>query len=184
MMAESKERLSTPSAETLALAGLSDEAKPLLGEDATPVGRIQKLAAAGLFPDAIKYLAHSLDARSCIAWALACARQLPAADRTPAELDALLAVEKWLAEPTDANRRASQFASEAAELSSPPGCIAMAVFFAEGSIAPVGMNPVAAPPQIAQKIASAGTILAVVEQPEKASERYQQCVRLGLQAAA
>jgi hypothetical protein len=94
----------------------------------------------------------------------------------------LLAVEKWLAEPTDAHRRASQSAAEAARLSTPAGCIAIAVFFAEGSIAPPEVAAVPPPPRLAQKIAAAGIILAVVEDPEKVSERYRSCVQLGLQA--
>jgi hypothetical protein len=60
----------------------------------------------------------------------------------------------------------------------------MAVFFSEGSsIAPPELTAVPAPPQVAQKIAAAGIILAVVEEPEKAPERYQRCLHFGLEAA-
>ncbi len=180
-MAESKERLSALSSETLVLAGVSDDATCVLSEHLTPADNIEKLSHVGLFPDAIKYLAHSLESRSCIVWSLSCARRLQA-NATPVEQAALLAVEKWLAEPTDAHRRASQSAAEAARLSTPAGCIAIAVFFAEGSIAPPEVAAVPAPPRLAQKIAAAGIILAVVEDSEKVSERYRSCVQLGLQA--
>ena len=180
-MAETKERLSGLSSETLALAGLSDDAICVLSEYSTPMANVEKLSSVGLFPDAIKYLAHSLEGRSCIVWSLSCARRLHA-NATPVEQNAMLSVEKWLAEPTDAHRRAAQAAAEEARLSSPAGCIAIAVFFSEGSIAPPEVAAVPAPPRIAQKIAAAGIILAVVEDPEKASDRYRSCVQLGLQA--
>jgi hypothetical protein len=182
-MAEPKGQLSTPSSQTIAIAGLTDDAKHLVAEGSTPAARVGQLASIGLFPDAIKYLAHSFAGRPCIAWSLSCARELQP-DVTPAEQNAFMAVEKWLADPSDANRRASGFASEEAQLSTPAGCIAMAVFFSEGSsIAPPQLTAVPAPPQVAQKIAAAGIILAVVEEPEKAPERYQRCLHAGLEAA-
>lgn len=182
-MAEPKGQLSTPSSQTIAIAGLTDDAKLVVGEGSTPAACVGKLASIGLFSDAIKYLAHSLAGRPCIAWSLSCARQLQP-DVTPAEQSAFMAVEKWLADPSDTNRRASRLASEQAQLSTPAGCIAMAVFFSEGSsIAPPELAAVPAPPQVAQRIAAAGIILAVVKEPEKAPERYRRCVHAGLEGA-
>jgi len=141
---------------------------------------VSDLAAAGLFPDALKVLAHSLGGRKCIAWALACLRELKVS--TPKQEVAVAAVEKWLAEPNDDNRRAAQAASEQAQISTPAGCIALAAFFSEGSIAPKGANEVPPPPHVAEKIAAGGVLLAVVSEPTKAAERYQRCIALALRA--
>lgn len=178
-MADSNGGLRTVSSDALAVADLSDDAKKILHQTSTPAGDIAQLTKAGLFPDALKYLAQALEAGPCITWSVACARQVQA-HFTQQEQEALTAVEKWLAQPDDENRRASQAAAEEAQLSSPAGCIAMATFFAEGSIAPRGLAEVPPPPHLAQKMASAAVILAVTKEPEKAAERYQQCVQIGL----
>lgn len=175
-----KVQLSTPPAETLSVAELSEEAKPILRDDSTPTGFVVDLAKAGLYTDALKQLAHALGGRRCIGWSLASIRKL---QPKPAEKEqrALATVEKWLAEPNDANRRAAQKAAEKAQISTPAGCVAMAVFFVEGSIAPPEAQDVPVPPHVAEKIAAAGIMLAVVgSEPEKADERYKQSLELGL----
>jgi hypothetical protein len=158
---------------------LSEEAQIILRPDASSAASVSDLAAAGLFPDALKVLAHSLGGRKCIAWAMACLRELKLS--TPKQEVAIAAVEKWLAEPNDDNRRAAQDAAQQAKISTPAGCIAQAVFFSEGSIAPKGVNEVPPPPHVAEKIAAGAVLLAVVLEPTKAAERYQRCLAIGLQ---
>jgi hypothetical protein len=182
-MAEAKAQLSHLSAEILVSAEFSDDAKLILVKDSTPMGYVGKLSEASLFPDAIKYLAHSFEGRSSINWALSCARQLQP-NSTAVEQNALTAVERWLADSTETNRRDAQSSAEGAQLSTPAGCIALAAFFAEGSIAPPGANAIPPPPGVSQKLAAAGIILAVVAEPEKAPERYRCCLQLGLQTAS
>jgi uncharacterized protein DUF6931 len=158
---------------------LSEEAQSILRPDASSAAFVKDLAAAGLFPDALKVLAHSLGGRQCIAWSLACLQELKLS--TPKQEVAVAAVEKWLAEPNDDNRRAAQDAAQQAKISTPAGCIAQAVFFSEGSIAPKGANAVPPPAYVGQKIAAGGVLLAVVSEPAKAAERYQRCIAIGLQ---
>ncbi len=168
---------------TLRSADLSEDAIELVGNEPNADRYLGKLSEAGLLVDAVKYLAHTLGGRSCIAWSLSCVRLLepnPKADQQ----QVLMAVEKWLADPTDANRRTAKFAAEEAEVSTPAGCLAMAVFFTEGSIAPPERDHVPVPPHVGERMAGAAIILAVVEQPEQAAERYRRCLQLAPKAAA
>lgn len=162
---------------TLEAAELSKGAASLFHEGLTREGYIAKLSEGALFDDALKYTAHTLGGRPCIEWALSCARQLQPHPK-PQEQEAFTAVEKWLADPTDANRRTAKFASEKAQLTTSAGCLAMAVFFIEGSIAPPEREHVPVPPHVAEKLAASAVILAVVEQPKQAVERYQRCLEL------
>jgi hypothetical protein len=175
------EGLQSPAAEIAAVADLGDEAQGVLRPETGAERFVRDLAKAELFPDALKVLAHALGGRQCIGWSLACLEALHPA--TPKEAIAIEAVEKWLAEPNDTNRRATQGAAEEAKLSTPAGCIAMAAFFTEGSVAPKGASDVPPPAYVAEKIAAAGVLLAVVLEPEKATERYQRCVDIGLRLA-
>lgn len=173
--------LDAPASEIAALAELSEEAQSVLRPDASSSAFVSDLAAAGLLPDALKVLAHALGGRKCIAWSLACLQELKLS--TSKQEVAIAAVEKWLAEPNDDNRRAAQEAAQQVKLSTPAGCIAQAVFFSEGSIAPKGANEVPPPPYVAEKIATGGVLLAVVLEPKMAAERYQRCIEVGLRPA-
>ncbi len=173
--------LDAPASEVAAVAELSEEAQNVLRPAASAAAFVKDLAGAGLFPDALKVLAHALGGRQCIAWSLACLGELKPS--TPKQELAITAVEKWLAEPNDDNRRAVQDAARQAKISTPAGCIAQAVFFSEGSIAPKGANEVPPPAYVAEKIATGGILLAVVLEPVKAAERYQRCIALGLRPA-
>lgn len=173
----------TAESNKLESADLSEEATGLFSQELTPEGYIAKLSGAALFIDAIKYLAHTIGGRPCIEWSLSCIRSLTP-NPPSEERRAIAAVENWLADPTDANRRTAKFAAEEAELSTPAGCLAMAVFFTEGSIAPPERDHVPVPPHVAEKMAAAAVILGVVEEPKEAVERYRRCLELAPKAAA
>ena len=109
------------SSETLAAAELSDAAVALFGSDLTAEVYAKRLTDAELSPDAIKYLAHTLGAGKCIEWSLACIRSLAPSPAASEHEAALQAVERWLADPTDAHRRACKTAGEEAKLTRPEG---------------------------------------------------------------
>jgi hypothetical protein len=180
-MSQPDEQLNLPAAEIASVAELGEQALQILRPGANSRAFVKDLAKAGLFPDAVKFLAHALAGRKCISWALACLGELK--PNSAKQEIALTAVQKWLAEPNDASRRAAQDAAEQVKISTPAGCIALAAFFSEGSIAPPGAAAVPPPPHVAEKIAAGGILLAVVLEPEKAVERYQRCLEVGLQAA-
>ncbi len=97
----------------------------------------------------------------------------------------LQAVEKWLAEPTDENRRSAMKAANEAEFSTPAGSAALAVFFSGGSIAPPDM-PAVPPESSITPNSVAGTVMlaAVLKEPEKAQEKYQLFLAEGLKIAS
>jgi len=129
------------------------------------------------FTEAINQQARSLQPRACIEWSLACIRKLQSKPEPP-EQQALDAVEKWLADPSDANRRTAKAASDEAGLRTPAGCVALAVFFSEGSISPADKHDVPPPPDVTAKIAAGGIILAAVKDPANSAERLQTCLKL------
>lgn len=163
--------------ETLAAAELSQEAADLFAPDLTHGGFVEKLSAAALLPDAVTYMAHSLRPRECVKWSLSCLRALKTKTNEPGT-DAMASVDRWLADSTDANRRACRSAAEKAGLKNAAGCLAMAVFFSEGSIAPPERDKVPVPSGVAQKMSAGAIILAVVEDPKQADTRYRQCLAL------
>ncbi len=110
------------------------------------------LAGAAAPFAALRLAGAALPAREGVWWAWVAVRHTlrTLADRGPAAPPkaahtALAAVERWIAEPTDANRRAAWAAGEAADLTTPVGCLCGAVFFTGGSIAAVE-SPMAVPP--------------------------------------
>lgn len=165
-------------------AGASDEAQALLREDDAPHGYVSRLMEEGFPNDAVKLLGALLPPREAIWWAWTCSRKA-AGDEAPAEVTAALAaIERWLREPTDANRRAAMDAGEAADLSTPAGCVALATFFSGGSIAPPEVEPVAPPPFVAGKTLATAIILsAVIDEPEKAPEKLKGFLDQGIHVA-
>jgi Family of unknown function (DUF6931) len=180
-MAESSAKSTVSPSEILQRAELSEDAKKVFRDELSAEEYIANLSGANLFTDAVKYRAHALEPRSCIEWSVSCVRKLQP-QPTPPEEQALQGVEKWLSEPNDANRRQCKTLADQAQLSTAPGCLAMAVFFAEGSIAPAGGPDVRPAPTLTGKIAASGIILAVVGEPTKAAERYRICLALAQHA--
>ncbi len=174
-----------PTLKSLARAsGVSDEAQALLREDDAPHGYVTRLIEDGFPKDAVKLLGAMLPPREAIWWAWTCSRKAAGDEAPPEVTAALAAIEKWLREPTDANRRAAMDAGEEADLSTPAGCVALATFFSGGSIAPPEVEPVAPPPFVAGKTLATAIILsAVIDEPEKAPEKLQGFLDQGIHVA-
>ena len=66
---------------------------------------IEQLVAKGLFPDAVRVIAHALPRREAVWWAWVCARKDSGAEPAPPIQAALDATERWIVQPTDENRR-------------------------------------------------------------------------------
>ncbi len=164
------------------IAELGDEAMALLDTGHTPHEFMKVLVDGEHFPDAIRFLAHALPRREGIWWAWVCARGAAGEEPTPEVKEALDAVERWVTQPTDANRRASFAAAEAATLATPAGCAALAVFFSGGSMGPADTPPV--PPgefMTAKAITGAVMAAAVCSEPERAPDKYRAYISHGLE---
>jgi len=163
------------------LFALSDEAKKLYKDTLVPRQFFDALVAAGKFMDAVRFLGHALPKREAVWWACVCVRQTLGATPQPPVTAALAAAEKWTSDPSEDNRRAAEKASQAAQLSTPAGCAALAAFLSGGSLAPPNL-PVVPPAEHLTGHAAASAILmaAVITEPEKASDKYKRFCQVGI----
>ena len=172
-------------AEICARFELGEQAKKLPQTGLAPSAFLEKLVSERHFPDAIRFLAFALPKREAIWWAARCARAV-AGTSLPAEQQAALQVaERWCLAPSEELRRAAMVASEKAQLKSPAGCAALAVFFSGGSLAPPDVPAV--PPAedlTARTVVGAVLMAAVVSEPEKAEQKYQRFVDQGVALAS
>ncbi len=182
-MPEARTRHSIP--DLCARFGLGEPATALATPEQDGPAFVDALIGAEEYPAALAFLAYVLPKREAIWWAWTCARRALTSD-PPAEVQSALdATERWIVQPTDANRRAAFELAEPADLGTPAGCTALAVFFTGGSIAPPGSPEVAAPEGAAARaIAGSITMAAVAPPPDKAPERFQQYIRQGLEVAS
>ncbi len=169
-------------ADLAAAATIGDEAKALLAPGAAHRAFFDAMLAAGHFADAIKYLAHALPKREGVWWAWVTAKRA-AGDAPPPKVKASLeATERWIAQPTDPNRRAAFDRAQEADLGTAAGCAGMAAFFAGESLAPPNVQAV--PPgefDTAKAIFGAVMLAAVSKEPEKAPEKFQAAIQQGLE---
>ncbi|RVU16938.1 DUF6931 family protein [Methylobacterium oryzihabitans] len=93
------------------------------------------LVAAGLLPDAIRYLAVALPRREAVWWACATRRRMPAAETEP-EQAAWGAAETWVYEPTEPNRQATYAHAEGLKFDTAGAYAALGAFWSGGSLAP------------------------------------------------
>lgn len=163
---------------------LSDAARPLLRDDLSPDKFLEALLAKSLVQDAVKFLAHALPKQESVWWACQCIRAAnPKAE--PKALEALAATEKWVADPTDENRRAAMKAGEAAKPETAAGCAALAAFLSGGSLGPPEVAAIPPDERLTGNTASGAIILAsVATEPQKAPEKLRGFVDQGLQIAA
>jgi hypothetical protein len=164
---------------------LGDEAQKLLRPEQTPKQYLDVLVEKQQPLDAVKLLAYALPKAEAVWWACLCVRHVAGAKPADKVAAALAAAEKWVADPSEENRRACQAAAEAAELSSPAGCAAMAAFWSGGSLGPAN-TPVVPPPDHLTAHGAAGAVMlaAVMTDPAKAPEKYARFFALGLEVAA
>jgi len=92
-----------------------------------------------------------------------------------------VAVERWVSNPDEENRRAAKIAVDKEGLESPSASLALAAFFSGGSIAPANLAPVAPADHITpQFVAGAIIVSAVKNRPEKAPEKYRAFLQKGM----
>ena len=140
---------------------LSEAGAALLNERDTPDRLLSLLLANGLHDDAVRLVAHSQPMKELIGWALSCVKLAYGETGRVAERDALAAVEAWLAQPGNEARRTAFEASEKAKLGNPAGCLAAAVFFTGGNIAPPeSPNETPSPAGVAAQLASTSILVA------------------------
>jgi hypothetical protein len=168
-------------AEPCEVAQVEAESRELLRDGMGAREFVGVLVENQRYADAVRFLAHVLPTREAIFWAWSSARRVLDPE-PPAEV--AVAIEKtgrWLAEPTEENRWPMLEWAQAAEVGTPAGCAALAVFLSGGSIAPPDLPPVEPPPYAAAKAIGGCIVLAAVSaEPEMAPDRFQDFIAQGI----
>jgi hypothetical protein len=168
------------------VAGIGDEGKQLLQPQHKPHEYLSALTGAGQHPDAVRLLAHALPRREGVWWAWATAKRASGAEPPPPIKAALDATERWIAQPTEDNRRNAMARAEAVGFDAPAGCAALAAFLSGPTVAPPHIEQAVPPPEYGAAKAIAGAILisAMVTEPDKAAEKMHGALLQGLEVVA
>ncbi len=115
---------------------LSEGAQELLRPEHLPKQFLDILIEKKLAADAVQFIAHYLPKRQAVWWACHCALDSAGPKPKPEAVRAIQTAERWVAQPTDENRRVAQPAAEEADTATAAGCAALAAFYSEGMPAP------------------------------------------------
>jgi hypothetical protein len=180
-------RLSKITGSTLEICScfpLTDEARAILQPDLPSDAFVDRLCTAGLWIDAVRFLAHALPKREAVWWGCLAARAALSEAPHDAAGGAVEAAEAWVYRPNEDNRRATMAAASAAGNDSPAGWAARGAFWSGGSLAPPEA-PVVPPAERLTGAAVAGAVClaAVQRQPEHAPDKYRLFIAQGLDIA-
>src|ERR1019366_1309821 len=154
------------------VAELGEEAMALLRPELHPLDFVALLMEKALYPDAVRFIAHALPKREAVWWGWVCARRASGDNPQPKIKASLEATEKWIAQPSEDNRRRGTAA----------GCAGLAAFFSGGSLAPPEA-PVVPPGEFLSAKAVSGAVIfaAVAKEPERAPEKFKSFVAQGVE---
>src|ERR1035441_2268996 len=97
------------------ISNLSEGARALVREDATPPAYLDSLEKQELFQDAIRFLAHKLPTDAGVKWASSCVKELQAPDRKDQKDEPQEAADQWIKAPGDPTRWAAKDAADKAK---------------------------------------------------------------------
>ena len=163
------------------VAELGDEAMALVRPDQKPADFVAALVEKQLYPDAVRFLAHALPKREAVWWGWMSARRVAGENPPPKIKAALEATEKWIAQPTEDNRRAAHASAQVAKFSTAAGCAGLGAFFSGGSLAPPDCPPV--PPGeylTAKAVSGAVNFAAMAGDPKQAPEKFKSFIAQGV----
>ena len=162
----------------------SPQATALVTADMAPRRFVDLLLAESLNDDAITFLAYALPRREALWWGLRCVKEVTPPQPKQEIAAALEAAGAWIDSPDEERRRASMTAAEAATYGTPAGCIALAVFFSEGSMSPPDCPAVPVGEWFCARTVAAAVILAsMAKGPEEIVPSAQRFARAGIEAA-
>ena len=164
------------------VAELGEESMALLRPELHPLEFVALLMEKALYPDAVRFIAHALPKREAVWWGWVCARRAAGDHPQPKIKASLEATEKWIAQPSEDNRRSAMAAAQKAELGTAAGCAGLAAFFSGGSLAPPEA-PVVPPGEFLSAKAVSGAVIfaAVAKEPERAPEKFKSFVAQGVE---
>jgi hypothetical protein len=153
---------------------MGDESKILLTDQSTPQQFLNLLVEKELFGDAIRLVAYLLPKREAIGWGCLCLRHTLASQKGKPLPNVQVAAERWVSAPNEENRWAAKETADKEDPRTPSGLLAMAVFFAGYSLAPPNIQAVPPPDHVTSEMVAGAVFLAgVINEPEKANEKYR-----------
>ncbi|MEP9379125.1 hypothetical protein ABLE91_20600 [Aquabacter sp. CN5-332] len=163
----------------------SEDAQSLITQGMSAAAFISALDATGQTTDAIRYLAVGLPRREAIWWACAVWRRFLPPTLPEPEAAAWQAVEAWVYEPTEANRRAAYPLAEALKFQTAGAYAALGVFWSGGSLAPPETNLVIPPGDaLTGSMVAASVIMCCVPGAAKSiGERHKAALSMGADIA-
>lgn len=179
LAAETTMRAST----LVAALELGEAALGLLEAETKPRQYINTLAEKGLYADAIKVMAAALDKAAAVRWGLACVQADGAPTKAKSDAVCRAAVEAWLAEPSEKNRRLAMNLSETSGLTSAYHWLAAATGWSGGSLAPAEFDEVRPPEHLTAVAVACAIRLAAQTDPEKYEARLFAFLKLGARFA-
>ena len=164
--------------------GIGPAARKLLRPALTPWGYFGRLLANESYPDAIRFLAHTLSKRSAVWWGALCVHQAFGSQLGPKQALALEAVVRWVREPNADSAKAAEAAGKAAGIATAAGCLAMSTHWSSLSHTPPEMPGVPADLLMtANTIAGVVTMAAAEGPPAEFKARQRGFLSLGISVA-
>jgi hypothetical protein len=135
--------------------------------------------------EAVHFIAHCLPRLEAMRWASQCLASMTPTNAAR-RLAARKAINRWLAEPSDNNRRLAFQAGEASGFDTAEGSACLALFLSGGSLAPATQEQAVPPPQavFGQVLATAVLLAALNDDPHNYAARQSQLLDLAEQLAA
>lgn len=116
-----------PAAEVCRNLDFEEASRQLLEEGMSAADFLQGLRKRKHYQDALKLLAHAMPGREAVWWGCRCVRGVLRKNPDPVVTEAVEAAERWVADPSEENRRAAVPIAEAANRSGLGGLTALAV---------------------------------------------------------
>jgi hypothetical protein len=153
-----------------------DAAASALAKDLeiAPMMFAKRLADEKQYMPAMRLTAHQLTARLAVWWGALCTRESVGEHLSAKDVAALDAAVQWVKTGKEADRRSAQAAAEATQFDTAAGWVALAAFWAEGSLAPIGMDDVVPDERLTGQAITGALLMAAVQvSPLKSVANYQ-----------
>ena len=165
-------------------AGLSVEARNLLGQKASPADFIAKLIEAGHSADAIRFLSHALPKREAVWWACLAVRRAYGGDLAVTSARALDSAEAWVRSPTEEKRRTAGELARSSGHEDPASWAALGAFWSGGSMTPIDAPPVAPADHLTHEAVAGAILLAAAKcAPTAPAPLHREIIEDGLDIA-
>jgi hypothetical protein len=164
--------------------GIGKAGRKLLDASLTPWGFFGRLLANEKFPDAIRFLAHTLPKREAVWWGCLCLRMVAGPNLGPKQTQAFQSAVRWVLDPNQANCQAAEAAGRAAGFATPAGCLAMSVFWTGKSLTPPNQPAVPPDPLLTANTLTGVILMAATEgEPGNTPKNQRQFLSMGISVA-